>query len=328
MSDSETSNNASAVDTSPQQSIQRRRPSNWKEQLYEIIFEADTRAGKLFDVALLIAIVLSVLVIMCESVQKIHDEHGPLLIAAEWFFTILFTAEYVVRLLCSRRPVRYIFSFYGVVDLLALIPTYLTLVPAFAGGPNAQRLTVIRALRLLRAFRIFKLAHMLSEAHALQDAIWAARAKIAVFLSVVMIAVVIVGSAMHLIEGGAADPDGQVAAADIAAGGESVAETEGGDSDEVVGTGFDSIPESMYWAVVTMTTVGYGDISPVTPLGKAVAAGMMLLGYCLIIVPTSIVSAELVKDGSEKITTQVCPECHREGHDKDAAYCKFCGGRI
>ena len=192
------------------------------------------------------------------------------------------------------------FSFYGVVDLLALLPTYLTLVPVFAGGPNAQRLTVIRALRLLRAFRIFKLAHMLSEADALRDAVWAARAKVAVFLTVVMIAVVIVGSAMHLIEGGHGDDVG-------------------------ANTGFDSIPQSMYWAIVTMTTVGYGDISPATPVGKAIAAGMMLLGYCMIIVPTSIVSAELAKDSKKLITTQVCPECHSEGHDKDARHCKYCG---
>lgn len=291
------------------------KPSTWKERLSEIIFEADTKAGKLFDVALLIAIMLSVLVVMCESVESIHDEYGRLLVIAEWVFTALFSAEYFVRLLCSRRPIRYMFSFYGIVDLLALLPTYLTLLPAFAGGPNARRLTVIRALRLLRAFRIFKLAHMLSEANAFRDAIWAARAKITVFLTVVIISVVIAGSAMHLIEGGGASVDGSQMVA-------------GEDENESSETGFDSIPQSMYWAIVTMTTVGYGDISPTTPLGKAVAAVMMLLGYCLIIVPTSIVSAELVKDNSKKITTQVCPECHREGHDKDAAYCKFCGARI
>lgn len=276
-----------------------RPPETRKERLYEIIFEADTKAGKLFDVVLLIAILLSVLVVMLESVESLSNRYGDLLVGAEWFFTILFTAEYVVRLSCAKRPFRYMFSFYGVVDLLALLPTYLTLVPAFAGGQNAQRLTVIRALRLLRAFRIFKLAHMLSEADALRDAMWAARAKVAVFLSVVMIAVVIVGSTMHLIEGGTEQK-----------------------------TGFDSIPESMYWAIVTMTTVGYGDISPVTAVGKAIAAGMMLLGYCMIIVPTSIVSAELARESKKLITTQVCPECFKEGHDKDARHCKLCGGRL
>ncbi|MCA9258514.1 MAG: ion transporter, partial [Planctomycetales bacterium] len=161
---------------------------------------------------------------------------------------------------------------------------------------GAQRLAVIRALRLLRAFRIFKLAHMLSEATALRAAIWAARAKVAVFLSVVLIAVVIVGSAMHLIEGST--------------------------------PGFKSIPESMYWAIVTMTTVGYGDVSPATALGKALAAGMMVLGYCLIIVPTGIVSAELAQAGAARLSTQVCPECMREGHDADAVHCKFCGARL
>lgn len=302
-----------------------RPPETRKERLYEIIFEADTKAGKLFDVVLLIGILLSVLVVMCESVQSIHDEYGDLLVAAEWIFTILFTAEYLVRLLCARRPLRYMFSFYGVVDLLALLPTYLTLVPVFAGGPNAQRLTVIRALRLLRAFRIFKLAHMLSEADALRDAMWAARAKVAVFLTVVMIAVVIVGSAMHLIEGGRVDKsDPAVHLAD----GRKDDDGQDDKSESTAVTGFDSIPESMYWAIVTMTTVGYGDVSPVTPVGKAIAAGMMLLGYCMIIVPTSIVSAELARDSKKMITTQVCPECLSEGHDKDARHCKFCGEQL
>lgn len=311
-----------------------RPPETAKERLYEIIFEADTRSGKVFDVMLLIAILLSVLVVMCESVQSIHDDHGVLLVAAEWIFTLLFTAEYLVRLSCARRPIRYMFSFYGIVDLLALLPTYLTLVPAFAGGPNAQRLTVIRALRLLRAFRIFKLAHMLSEADAFRDAIWAARAKVAVFLSVVMIAVVIVGSAMHLIEGGqVASSDTATISSEATASGETTADerpanTASLQGEAKVSTGFDSIPESMYWAIVTMTTVGYGDITPTTTLGKAIASGMMLLGYCLIIVPTSIVSAELVKDSKKLITTQVCPECFSEGHDKDARHCKFCGEHL
>lgn len=282
-----------------------RRPTTFKERVYEIIFEADTRAGKLFDVLLLIAILLSVVVVMVESVRDIREHYEYELKAIEWGFTVLFTVEYFVRLYCSRRPLRYAFSFYGVVDLLALLPTYLTLVPGFVGGQSAQRLTVIRALRLLRAFRIFKLAHMLSEADALRDAVWAARAKVAVFLSVVLIAVVIVGSAMHLIEGGPVGEEGLA-----------------------YNPGFNSIPKSMYWAIVTMTTVGYGDISPMTPVGKAMAAGMMLLGYCMIIVPTSIVSAELASGSAKKITTQVCPECHREGHDKDARYCKFCGGGL
>ena len=175
----------------------------------------------------------------------------------------------------------------------------------FAGGPSVQRLAVIRALRLLRAFRIFKLAHMLSEATALRDAIWASRAKVSVFLSVVLIAVVIVGSAMHLIEGGQVDAD-----------------------NKPIKNGFDSVPESMYWAIVTMTTVGYGDVSPTTPFGKTVAAGMMVLGYCMIIVPTGIVSAELAHVAGKGVTTQVCGECMAEGHDADAVHCKYCGFRL
>jgi voltage-gated potassium channel len=288
---------------------QKQEPRSWREQWYEIIFEADTPTGKLFDVVLLIAILLSVGVVMCESVKGIRDEHSAELIGAEWFFTVLFTVEYIVRVLCARRPLQYVFSFYGIVDLLALLPTY---VAFFLGdftfnleGEATQRLTVIRALRLLRAFRIFKLAHMLSEATALRGAILAARAKIAVFLSFVLITTVIVGSAMHLIEGGRVGPDG-----------------------EAITTGFDSVPGSMYWAIVTMTTVGYGDTSPETAIGKALAACMMILGYCMIIVPTGIVSAELAQSGGKMLTTQVCPECMKEGHDADATHCKYCGAML
>ncbi len=275
-------------------------PPSWRDRWYEVIFEADTPAGKRFDVLLLAAIFLSVLVVMLESVQSFRDEHGRFLVKAEWFFTILFTVEYFSRLACARRPLRYAFSFYGVVDLLAILPTYLTALPALA---DTQRLAVIRAIRLLRAFRIFKLAQMLSEASALRHAIWSARAKVAVFLSVVIIAVVIVGSAMHLIEG---------------------REDEAG---MMVRNGFESIPSSMYWAVVTMTTVGYGDISPATAVGKALAACMMMLGYCMIIVPTSIVSAELAH-GGRFASGRTCSGCMAEGHDTDAKYCKRCGEQL
>lgn len=282
-----------------------RDPKSWRERWYIIIFEADTPAGKLFDVLLLVAILFSVAIVMCESVQSIRDHHGQLLERAEWFFTFLFTVEYVVRIACARRPLKYIFSFYGIVDLLALLPTFVIALPLFDVGASTQRLAVIRAIRLLRAFRIFKLAHMLSEAKAFRHAIWAARPKIAVFLSFVLIAVVIVGSTMHLIEGG-------------------IDETGDG---TFVPTGFDSIPESMYWAIVTMTTVGYGDVSPVTPIGKALAAGMMILGYCTIIIPTGLVTAELAHS-SKRLTTRVCSECMAEGHDADAIHCKFCGGKL
>lgn len=256
-----------------------------------IIFEADTPAGKTFDVVLLIVIAISVLVVMLESVDEYEAKYGWLFVKAEWLVTILFTFEYVARIACAHRPMRYIFSFFGIVDLLAIAPTYLMQVL-----PGAQQLAVIRALRLLRAFRIFKLAHMLSEATALRQAIWASRSKVAVFLAVVVIVVVLVGAAMHLIEG--AD------------------------------SGFTSIPQSMYWAVVTMTTVGYGDVAPQTALGKMIAATMMILGYSLIIVPTGIVSAEMARPSGKRITTQVCPECMSEGHDADAVHCKFCGTKL
>jgi voltage-gated potassium channel len=264
---------------------------SWRERWYEIIFEADTPAGKLFDVVLLVAIVLSVLVVMLESVESIRAAYGQVLVVAEWCFTLLFTFEYVMRLTCAHRPGRYALSFFGIVDLLAIVPTYFMVL-----FPGAQRLTVIRAVRLLRAFRIFKLAHMLHEATALRHALWASRSKIAVFLAFVVIVVVIFGAAMHLIEG----PD----------------------------NGFTSIPQSMYWAIVTMTTVGYGDIAPQTPLGKALAATIMILGYTMIIVPTGIVTAELAGVAHKPLTTQVCPECMAEGHDVDAVHCKFCGGLL
>ena len=274
-----------------QRARKRRARKNWRDQWYEVIFEADTPAGKVFDVLLLAAILLSILVVMLESVESVRIPYGRYLVAAEWFFTGLFTLEYTARIVCARRPIRYVFSFFGVIDLLAILPTYLMILL-----PGAQRLAVVRSFRLLRAFRIFKLAHMLSEARSLRHALWVARAKIAVFLAVVATIVVIVGSAMHVIEG----PK----------------------------NGFTSIPQGMYWAVVTMTTVGYGDIAPQTPLGKAVAALIMILGYSLIVVPTGIVSAELAHVGNKPITTKVCPECLAEGHDFDAQYCKHCGGHL
>ncbi len=290
------------LNSTPHKSDQK--PESLRERWYEIIFEADTPAGKLFDILLLIAILLSVLVVMFESVESFRISHSEFLQRAEWGFTILFTIEYLLRIICARRPMKYIFSFYGIVDLLAILPTYLITLPVFNSGLSAQRLAVIRSIRLLRAFRIFKLGHMLSEASVLREAIWSARAKIAVFLSFVLIAVVIVGSAMHLIEGGRMDSNGDKIA------------------------GFDSIPESMYWAVVTMTTVGYGDVSPTTVPGKTLAALMMILGYCMIIVPTGIVTSELAHVAASGTTTQVCPECMKEGHDIDAIYCKYCGGKL
>jgi voltage-gated potassium channel len=264
----------------------------WREHWYEVIFEADTRAGKTFDVLLLIAIFLSVLTVILESVDSIRAQSGRLLFALEWIFTLLFTVEYAARIACARRRLRYILSPYGIIDLLAIAPTYFMVI-----YPGAQTLAVLRALRLLRVFRVLKLAHMLSEASALRRAIWASRAKIAVFLAFVLISVVLIGATMHVIEG----PE----------------------------HGFTSIPESMYWAIVTMTTVGYGDVAPQSPVGKALAAAIMILGYSLIIIPTGIVTAELAHSGGVKpVTTQVCPECMAEGHDTDATHCKYCGGRL
>ena len=264
---------------------------SWRERWYEVIFEADTRAGKAFDVFLLIAIFVSVLVVILDSVPSINERHSARLDAAEWFFTILFTIEYTARVACARRRMRYIFSFYGIVDLLAIVPNYFMIL-----YPSVKSAAVLRALRLLRVFRVLKLAQMLSEATALRRALWSSRSKIAVFLAFVLIVVVILGAAMHTIE----NPE----------------------------RGFTSIPHSMYWAVVTMTTVGYGDVSPQTTLGKTLAAVIMILGYSMIIVPTGIVSAELAQAGSKTVTTQVCPECMAEGHDVDANHCKFCGGHL
>jgi len=263
----------------------------WRERLHEIIFEADTPEGKAFDVALLIAIILSVVAVVLESVETIAERHRAALRTAEWIFTLLFTVEYVLRLVSVRKPWGYARSFLGVIDLLAVIPTYLSLV--FAG---AQSLIVIRALRLLRIFRIFKITRYLHEFTSLMAAVRASRAKIVVFLLTVLILVLIMGAAMYVIEGEA--------------------------------SGFTSIPRGMYWAIVTVTTVGYGDLSPRTTLGQVVAAVAMVLGYSLIIIPTGIFSAELIQSTRKRITTQSCPECSREGHDADAVHCKYCGGHL
>jgi voltage-gated potassium channel len=260
-----------------------------RARVHEIIFEADTPSGKLFDVALLGAIVASVVTVMLESVSWIKADYGPLLRGLEWFFTGLFTIEYLLRIFCVERPARYVRSFFGLVDLVSIIPTYLSF---FIAG--AQSLLVIRVLRLLRVFRVLKLAHYLGEAQVLMAALRASRPKITVFLGAVMTIVIIVGSTMYFIEGG--------------------------------DNGFDSIPRSMYWAIVTMTTVGYGDIAPQTVAGQTLAALLMILGYAIIAIPTGIVSAELVRKPSGKVTTRACLVCGTEGHDHDASHCKYCGG--
>jgi voltage-gated potassium channel len=262
-----------------------------RSTLHEIIFEADTPAGKAFDVALLVLIILSVIAVMLESSSSVAARFGPELRAFEWVVTILFTIEYLLRLYCVGNPARYARSFFGIVDLLAILPTYLSLII-----PGAQSLLVIRALRLLRVFRVLKLAQFVGEAAELSAALRASARKIIVFLGSVLTIVVIVGSMMYLIEGEA--------------------------------NGFTSIPVSIYWAIVTMTTVGYGDIAPQTALGKILASAIMIMGYGIIAVPTGIVSVELAGVTKRKITTQACPDCGAGGHDLDAVHCKYCGAKI
>jgi voltage-gated potassium channel len=266
--------------------------SHWRQRLHEIIFEADTAAGKAFDVILLWSIAISVVVVLLESVAVMNARYGPLFLLIEWFFTILFTIEYFLRLISIRRPMAYALSFYGLVDLLAILPTYLGLLL-----PGGHYLLVIRVLRLLRIFRVLKLGKYISEADLLTRALYTSRYKISVFLLAVLVLVIIIGAMMYVIEGEQ--------------------------------NGFASIPDSIYWAIVTLTTVGYGDISPQTTLGRMLASFVMLLGYGIIAVPTGIVTAELTRVTAAPIlTTQACPQCGRERHEHDAVYCKYCGAQL
>ncbi len=262
--------------------------SDWRQRTYEIIFEADTSAGRLFDVLLIIAIIASVLVVMLESVAGIRADYGPALLAAEWMFTILFTIEYALRLATVHQPLRYARSFFGIIDLLAVLPTYLGLI--FTG---AQALIVIRAVRILRIFRVLKLSRYLGEASELAAALRAGRHKIAVFIIGIATIVPLVGAIMYLVEG----PE----------------------------NGFNSIPRAAYWTIVTMTTVGYGDIAPQTVLGQCIASFVMILGYGIIAVPTGIVTAELTRPLRERMTNRACRHCSAEGHSPDAKFCKHCG---
>jgi voltage-gated potassium channel len=263
----------------------------WRDRLEQIIFEVDTRAGRLFDVVLLVLIVLSTLAVLLESEPVLRSAYGPELRAAEWVFTILFTIEYLLRLMSVRRPLRYAFSFLGLVDLAAVLPTYLSLV--FSG---TQSLAVVRALRLLRVFRVLKLGHYLGEARVLALALRQSRRKITVFLFAVLTIVVILGALMYLIEG-----------------------------EE---SGFTSIPTAMYWAIVTLTTVGYGDIAPKTVSGRVLASLLMILGYGIIAVPTGIVSVELADASRRHRSRRSCRVCGFANHDSDASYCKHCGGGV
>lgn len=268
----------------------RRNPL--KERIHEIIFEADTPMGKAFDIALLIVIVLSVLAVMLESIDYIQIKYKKLIYIIEWCFTIIFTIEYILRLYCVYRPMKYAGSFFGIIDLLAIIPSYLELFIA-----NTHYLVVIRALRLLRIFRIFKLGHFLKESATITKALKASRPKITVFLMFILLLVIIIGSLMYVVEGGENED-------------------------------FSSIPQSIYWAIVTITTVGYGDITPVTPIGKFFSAAVMILGYAVIAVPTGIVSAEFVEASKVVNNTQACRFCAKDGHDDDAIHCKYCGEEL
>jgi len=266
----------------------------WREKLHEIIFEADTPAGKTFDLFLLVAILVSVVTVSLETVEGLRQHEG-IFEAIEWCLTILFTIEYGLRLLCLRRPLRYAVSFFGIVDLLAILPTYLRYLL-----PGTQSLAAIRALRFLRAFRVFKLTRMLREASALRKAFWDSRGKIVVFFTTVLTVVTIAGPAMYVVE------------------------NLKWDTESTVPSQFTSIPQAMFWAIVTMATVGYGDVVPQTPLGMLLCAMLILVGYSLIIVPMAFVSAELV-GLKAVVSTQACPHCRAEGHDIDAKHCKYCG---
>jgi voltage-gated potassium channel len=259
-----------------------------KERLYTIIFEADTPGGKRFDVLLFAAIMASVTLTMLSSVYSIRASYGPILLALNGLFTLLFTIEYGLRLYCVRKPMRYAHSFFGVVDLLAILPFYLSLFI-----PSTRFLDVIKVLRMLRIFRVLKMAQYVGEADLLLNALISSRRKIGIFLVAVMTIVVIIGSLMYVIEG--------------------------------EDNGFTSIPQSVYWAIVTLTTVGYGDMSPHTPLGQTLAACIMIIGYSIIAVPSGIITAEIGLYAAQQKKVRTCKSCGHDRHDADAAHCKQCG---
>ena len=262
-----------------------------KDTVRVVIFEAHTPAGRAFDVALIIAILVSVVAVLLDSVESIHVEYSRWLYGVEWFFTIIFTIEYGLRLWCINDTRLYARSFFGVVDLLGILPTYLSLL--FAG---TQYLLVIRILRVLRVFRVLRMVRYVNEADLLTEALRASRRKIVVFIATVAALVIVFGSLMYLIEGAE--------------------------------HGFTSIPKSIYWAVITMTTVGYGDLVPQTPLGQALATIVMIMGYGIIAVPTGIVTLELSEASRRRTTTRTCPNCSEEGHAREATYCLRCGAHL
>lgn len=272
----------------------RLRPSDdagWRLSTFRVIFEHDTRGGWLFDVALIAAILASVLITMLDSVASLHDRHGQLFYALEWLFTAMFTVEYIARLLVVTQPLRYARSFFGIVDLLAVLPTWLSLL-----FPGSQYLLVVRLLRILRVFRILKLARYVSEAGLLMTAMRRSSRKIFVFLFAIMTVVTVFGALMYVVEGPA--------------------------------HGFDSIPLGIYWAIVTVGTVGFGDIAPATGFGRFLASILILFGYGLIAVPTGIYTAELAQGLFNKRDQRRCGQCALVGHEPDAAHCRSCGGAL
>lgn len=269
--------------------------TGWRLRWYTIIFEADTRAGRRFDQALIAVILLSIAVVMADSVQAVHQAYGSMLLVMEWIFTLLFTAEYIARLLCVRKPLRYARSFFGLIDLIAVLPTYL----AFF-FPGLHALLDVRVLRLLRVFRVFKLTAYVTEYQFLGRALAASGRKILVFLSAVLMLVLIMGTVMYVVEGPA--------------------------------NGYTSVPTSVYWAITTVTTVGFGDISPMTDLGRLIASFLMLMGWGILAVPTGIVTAEMAAQrlapAAQASSTRTCHECLSEGHATDADFCFHCGARL
>jgi voltage-gated potassium channel len=274
--------------------IQKARLKPWQEKVHEVIFESETKAGRWFDLILLGVIFASVIVVMLESVDSIFEKYGFYLRILEWSFTALFTIEYGLRLASVGRPFFYIFSFYGLVDLISILPSYLGL----WWGASTHSLAVIRALRFLRIFRVLKLGKFVDSGDIILTSLRNSRHKITVFMFAVLTVVMVVGSMMFLIEG------------------------------NLENTGFTSIPRSIYWAIVTITTVGFGDITPTTPLGQALASLLMVTGYAIIAVPTGIVTNELMQQRKQQHSSRCCKTCALEGHDEDARYCKRCGAKL
>lgn len=276
------------IDRNP---IRKNKLKPWQRKMHTVIFEADTFGGKLFDIILLIAIAISIFAVMMESVEGVSRKYGTLLFYTEWILTFLFTLEYFARIICVGRPIYYIISFYGIVDLLSILPVYVgVFIPH-----STHSLSVIRSLRLLRIFRILKLGRYLGEASLIKEALKQSRVKITVFLFAVLSIVTIMGTIMYIIEPAEA--------------------------------GFTSIPTSIYWAIVTLTTVGYGDIAPITVAGQMLSSLIMIIGYAIIAVPTGIVTSEInnAMKAEKKTNTQHCPNCSTEDHDDNAIYCKHCG---